>query len=65
MGFATPSAQPKTRTGKPNRPKRSGEGANGLSAQPRDYPITDSFASKEIPAKRRDAMCRRKSFAQR
>lgn len=49
-GFTSPSgAPPKMKVGKVNRPKRSSEGANGLSAQPRDYAITDSFAAKTIP----------------
>jgi hypothetical protein len=47
--FVAPSASPKMRSGKPNRPKSCNEDATGLSAQPRDYAITDSFASKSIP----------------
>jgi len=50
MGFASPSSQPKSRSGKPNRPKRSADAADGLAAQPRDYPITDSFGSSAIPS---------------
>jgi len=45
--FTSPSgATPKTRTGKPNRPRRSGE--VGMSTKP-EYPITDSMASDAIP----------------
>jgi hypothetical protein len=35
--------------GKANRPKRTDEDATGLSAQPRHYGITDSFAADTIP----------------
>jgi hypothetical protein len=48
--FIAPSASPKARTGKPNRPKRTDEDATGLSAQPRKYALTDSFASDKIPS---------------
>jgi len=46
--FPSPSSQPKMHVGKANRPKRSSDGPNnGLTAQPRDYPITDDFATKK------------------
>jgi hypothetical protein len=62
--FTSPNSSTKMKVGKANRPKRTSPTGHGLNPKP-EYPITDSFASKSIPKKRRDAMCRRKSFAQR
>jgi hypothetical protein len=62
--FTAPSASSKMKLGKVNRPKRTSPTGHGMNPKP-EYPITDSFASKTIPKNRRDAMCRRKSFAQR
>jgi hypothetical protein len=47
--FVSPTASTKMKVGKANRPKRTAEDTTGLNAQPRTYPITDSFASREIP----------------
>jgi hypothetical protein len=47
--FTSPNAGSKMKLGKANRPKRTDEDATGLSAQPRDYPITNSFAADTIP----------------
>lgn len=46
-GFVTPVPQSKSRSGR-NQRKARGELANGLSAQPSDYPNTASFA-KQMP----------------
>jgi hypothetical protein len=48
--FTSPNAAaPKMKVGKVNRPKRTSPTGSGLNPKP-DYPITDSFASKEIPS---------------
>jgi hypothetical protein len=54
----------KMKVGKVNRPKRTSDAKIDAHA-PRTYPLTDSFASKQIPKSRRDASHHRKSFAQR
>jgi hypothetical protein len=41
------SGSTKSKVGKPNRPKRSGSARASVKSE---YPITDSFASKSIPA---------------
>lgn len=46
--FTQPSTTPKMHVGKANRPKTTDENT-GLSAQPREYPITDDLASNSIP----------------
>jgi hypothetical protein len=48
--FVSPSgATPKMKHGKPNRPKRTAEVQSPFPVDP-EYPITDSFASREIPS---------------
>jgi len=48
--FPSPSAQPKMHVGKANRPKRTADNGEGLDRHiPREYPLTDEFASHEIP----------------
>lgn len=48
--FTAPSASSKMKLGKANRPKSTTEIPTGLSAQPRTYQITDSFAARTIPS---------------
>src|SRR3974390_3160036 len=48
--FPSPSgAAPKMKVGKVNRPKRSASAGPVLPSKP-EYPITDDFASREIPS---------------
>lgn len=46
--FTSPSVAPKMHVGKANRPKRTAEVQLDHHI-PREYPITDEFASQEIP----------------
>jgi hypothetical protein len=59
--FTSPSASTKMKVGKVNRPKRTSPTGSGVAPHP-EYPITDSFASKTIPKKRRSTECRRSHF---